>query len=114
MVASRISVVPLSAPPCPSPQQRQNRYGILGSEAFHFRDVALLINQVSSDGHTPPCLPPDRVSIGSGNAKRIWQTMDFFSYFGRRKNCSQKGVPMTIRILLVVGLVSARSLDMAG
>src|SRR5207302_2294965 len=32
---------------------------------------------------------------------RISQTMYFFPYFGRGKNHSQKGVPMTIRILLV-------------
>jgi hypothetical protein len=31
----------------------------------------------------------------------IWQTMQFFSYFGRGKRRYQKGVDMTVRILLV-------------
>jgi len=39
----------------------------LGSEAFNFRDVALLITQVSSDGRSSSCLPADRVKY------RVWR-----------------------------------------
>ena len=62
----------------------------LGSKAFNFRDGALLINQVSDEGHAlHACLTfltADRASIGSGNAKRISQTVDFFYDFRRGKN----------------------------